>query len=63
MKSYLISDSGTETIEFRTNESQFALVHKVNPQSGSGITKTIILNFKELMTLYYAIEDKVLNKK
>ncbi len=71
MKTYLINETSTEKIEFRANESSFALVQfnklskeakdfyklKENPY------KTIILNQREMLNLYQAIQDSVLNKK
>ncbi len=71
MKSYTIADSSTEKIEFRANESQFALV-QIKKQSEQWINgdlaikadvyKTIILNQREVLSLYQAIQEEVLNK-
>ena len=61
MKTYKINDTATETIEFRANESQFALVHKLK-SSGGDAYKTIILNQREVLTLYQAIQDEIINR-
>ena len=62
MKTYSIGDSSTETIEFRTNEHQFALVHRIKSSQGDTY-KTIIMNQREILNLYQAIQEQVLNKK
>ena len=62
MKTYTLSDTGTETIEFNSNESQYALVQKLKQGNGTDY-KVIVLNHRELMNLYMAIQDSVLSKE
>lgn len=58
MKTYPIGKSATETIEFRANESTYALVHRLN-NSEQDVYKTIILSKRELLMLYMAIQDEI----
>ena len=62
MKTAVITDNSIEAIEFRANESRFALVHQIK-SSGGDTYKTIIMNWEELMALFMVIQDEVLNKK
>ena len=61
MKTYLVGESSTEKIEFRANENTYALVHKLKKlvTRKDDIYKTIILNKRELMILYMAIQDEI----
>ena len=62
MKTYSIGKSSIETIEFRANENRFALVHRLKSSPGDTY-KTIILSEKEILNLYYALQEEILNKK
>ncbi len=59
METYLIGKSSIEEIEFRVNETTYALVHKTI-SSGGGIYKTILMNQREVLNLYRAIQDEIL---
>ena len=62
MKTYPIGESSIEIIEFRANETTYALVHKLKNhvyQLGSEY-KTIILNQREILNLYQALQDEIL---
>ncbi len=61
MKIYLIGESSTEKIEFRANENTYALVHRLK-RSPDDIYKTIILNKREIMVLYMALQDEIERK-
>jgi len=56
MKTYKIS----ETKEFRANENSYAIVHKYKI---APVYTTITLDKRELLTLYQAIQDEVLNRR
>lgn len=61
MNTYKIADSGTELIEFRANENGFALVRHIKKSLGHfDEYKTIILNKREALTLYQAIQEEIL---
>lgn len=58
MKTYPISNSSTETIEFRASDDQYALVHTTKVPKWNS-PKTIIMNRRELALLFYAIQDEL----
>ncbi len=57
MKTYPIGNSLIESIEFRANENTYALVHRVKSLD---VYKTIIMNQREALNLYQAIQDEIL---
>lgn len=69
MKAYPITDNPAEQIEFKVNEGSYALVQRLkepNPLAGGRnikTYKTIIMNQREVLKLYQAIQEEVLNKK
>ena len=55
MKIYPITNSLTETIDFRASDNQYALVRK----SQDGVYDTIILNEREILALHQAIQEEI----
>jgi len=62
IKTYPISIGAHEAIDFRANESQFALVHKTKASTGD-TCKTIIMNKREALILYQALQEEILKEK
>ena len=60
MRIYTICDNVLETIEFRVDEDQYALVHKIKSYDAS---KTIIMNQKEILILDQAIQTEILKER
>ncbi len=58
MKNYRITENSAETIEFKSLDDKYALVHKSTASLWE--VKTIILNKRELLTLYQAIQEEIL---
>lgn len=61
MPIYPITDNTVEILDFRANEGQYALAHKLKvPSPYDNIYKTIIMNEEELLTLDQAIQEEKL---
>ncbi len=66
MKIYYLNNelNGNGSIEFRANGDIYALVSHYKDPAKAGIqNKTIILNQREALNLYQALQDEILNKK
>lgn len=69
MATYPISSTPEEEIDFKVDDGKFALVRRVKRLGSIGYicpliisTDTIILNKRELMALYQAIQEEILGR-
>lgn len=60
MKDYPISDSATEEIILRVGDEAYALVHVLKSSEGD-FRKAIVMNKREVLKLYQAIGEEILN--
>ncbi len=62
MKTYLITDNPTETIELKVDDDRFGIV--LGSKHPDGITyKVITMNKREALNLYMALQEEILKPK
>lgn len=61
MKTYPISSSPVEEIDFKVGDENYALVRRIRHAGSQGLlsSQAIILNKRELLTLYQAIQEEI----
>ena len=60
MITHIISDTSTEKIALVVDDDMFALVHLIKVGEDTPKPKTIVMNKRELLTLYQLIQEIIL---